>query len=188
MNKNDMMYFVSGSTVDTDTSIDDVFRVGITSMSNNISTTFMYANISDDEIDEFCKDYGYETVYVIRIPKLYLMPKVKNNNLVQIPLPIWKKDVNRYLLSNELICGAYIKRDNTFVVNPNYKELHNPIGLSFDKKQESIFDEYNINRWQRFYKLRDKLSYDEIIKIDKEYKIWDSATSQYANYFNQKKM
>lgn len=183
----DYLYFAMGETVDQEDKIMHVFDTGIISMNNDLSKASLYIDASDDNVIDAVKDIGYDTVFLIKIPSMYMTPKIVNKNLKQIPLPIWKKDANRYLLSNELICGAYIKKDNTFVVNPNYKELHNPIGLSFDKKQESIFDEYHINRWQRFYKLRDKLSYDEITKIDKEYKIWDSATKQYDEYINGKR-
>ena len=184
----DMMYFIYGSTVDTDESIKNIFKSGISNLTNSIFTSFMYVDLTDDKIEDFCKDYGYEATYIIRIPRIYLMPRTSKGVLKQIPLPIWKKEINRYSISNELVYGVYVKKDKMFIGNAAYSELHDPIGLSFDKKQVELFDAYKIERWQKFAKLRDKLDYEKLRVLDVTHNIWPSATSQYYDYFNKKKM
>lgn len=184
MGQTECLFFLSGRKHMTTKEVRKIFRNGLVTNINSICETLMYVDANDRNIEYKVKDYGYDMIFVIRIPKLYYNPEVDDGGLKQIPLPLWKKDNDcEFYLSNNLIYGVYDSVEGTFMYNDNYNQLHDPIGLIFDQHQEKYFSDYNLKLWVRFSKFRRKYNYESLVKIDLNKEIWSDSLRQYKKYF-----
>ena len=186
MYNKDILYFIFGTTAIGTDNIEFLFENGLFNVNNSIITSLMYVDKDDDELKDYIKNLGYDAVFIVRIPKIYLMPKNNNNTLTQIPLPIWKKINNVYYITPELIHSVYLKDIDKFIENSKYRELHNPTGLIFDRKQEDLFRDNNITKWYKYAQFRKEHDYKELCEIDNKKRIWDNALNQYQNYYKKR--
>ena len=186
MYNKDILYFIFGTTVIGTDNIEFLFENGLFNVNNSIITSLMYVDKDDDEVEDYIRNLGYDAVFIVRIPKKYLIPKNNNDKLTQIPLPIWRRINNAYFITPELIKSVYLKNIDKFIENNKYKELHNPTGLLFDKKQEDIFKDNNISFWNRFTQYRKQYDYKELCEIDNSKRMWDNALKQYQDYYKKR--
>ena len=176
----DCMFFLSGSSTVNTRMAESAFSYGLYDTTKNIFATMMYVEANDYDITEKAASYGYDMVYVIKIPKMFLMPTLNaDRKLIDAPLPIWKKVDGNYYLSNELVYGIYYQRTKTFDYNDNYKEIHNPAGLLFDRKQDGYFKENNLDMWSKFSDNRKTMTYDKLLEYDLAKKTWDNFIQRY---------
>lgn len=129
------------------------------------------------------------TVFVIKIPKYYLTPRILNGQLQQIPLPIWKPLSNFgehgeiSQLSPELVYDVYFADNDSFIPNPNYSPVHNPTGLQFDNQQIEYLLSNAAMKMYNFAVDRKGKSLEELIQIDNIDHNWDNALVQYSQHF-----
>ena len=181
----DYMFFLSGSASINSSMAESTFTYGLYNKTNNIFSTMMYVDATDDDIEEKAANYGFDMVYIVRIPKMFLMPTLNaDRKLIDAPLPIWKKVDGNYYLSNELVYGIYYRRTKAFDYNDNYKEIHNPAGLLFDRKQDGYFKENNLDMWSKFSTYRKKMDYDTLFNDDMKRKLWDRFIDRYQRHYN----
>ena len=181
----DCMFFLSGSSTVNTRMAESAFSYGLYDKTNNIFSTMMYVDATDDDIEEKAANYGFDMVYIVRIPKMFLMPTLNaDRKLIDAPLPIWKKVDGNYYLSNELVYGIYYRRTKTFDYNDNYKEIHNPAGLLFDRKQDGYFKENNLDMWSKFSDNRKTMTYDKLLDYDLAKKTWDKFIQRYERHYN----
>ena len=194
MNNEEFVYFFHGTTMTDPALVDEMFNNGLISYrGNNMSSTMTKTNVEDGELATKLKEYkkiqGGNVVFVIKIPKYYLTPKVQNDQLMQIPLPIWKKistsgekgDVCQ--LSPELVYGVYISQNDSFIQNPNYLPVHNPDGLQFDVSQIEYMRNYVDEKWIQFANDRNNYMYNDLQIQDQNQQTWNDAVIQYKQHF-----
>ena len=184
MNKLEGIYFLKGSPAFNRQSAEMVFSDGLYSQTNNMATTMMYVEASDNSIENKASKYGYDMVYIVRIPKLFFKPPIVNGKLIEAPLPIWKKDANGFYLDNELVYGIYYAKDDTLVYNENYNEINNPVGLVFDQQQEDFFKKHNIEVMEKFSALRYNQNYNTLAAYDIDHNVWDKVLARYERHLN----
>ena len=187
INMNDYMYFAWGSTIEDEEKIKAVFKEGLISKYNSLSKSAIYLNAHDETILDECKNLGYATVFILRIPRSYINPIVINNQIFEIPLPIWKKQNSFYIITHELIYGAYCIKYDYYIQNELYKKLHTLKGLVFDKRQIDIFNKNNLVKWMRVVEKYNEQDYDSLINNEKLNAFWDDMTKQYHNYYEKHK-
>ena len=180
------LYFVVGSSINREDKIEEIFNNGIICNNNNLFKNAIYVDSNDENIINSIKDIGFDTLFLIRIPKMYVSPKVVNNQLKEIPLPMWKLENGIYSITNELIYGAYKRKEKNFLMNDQYSELHNPKGLIFDDKQIKLFEEHNMTKWSNLASKLDNHEYNTLVKNDKLNNLWDITLRQYQNYYSKK--
>ena len=185
MDNLEYMFFLSGAPNVNPKLATAAFQDGLYDKSNNIFSTMMYVEATDEDIAMKSANAGFDMVYVIKIPKMLLMPTINaEHKLLDAPLPIWKKVDGRYYLSNELVYGICYRRDKSFVYNDNYKELHNPAGLVFDRRQEDYFKENNLDVWTKFSLARKKKDYTTLMNYDIDKNVWSSFIDSYNRHYN----
>ncbi len=180
----DYMFFLSESSTVNSKMVESTFTYGLYNKTNNIFSTMMYVEATDYDIAEKVANCGYDIVYIVKIPKMVLMPVLNaEHKLLDAPLPIWKKVDGAYYLSNELVYGIYYRRNQTFEFNDNYKEFHNPAGLLFDRQQEEYFKENNLDVWYNFSVDRKKVNYHTLFNDDMNRKFWDQLIARYERHY-----
>ena len=193
MNDNEFSYFFHGTTITDSTIINEIFTNGLLNYrGNDMFSTMWPIKINEGELGSKMKEYvgtKGNTVFVIKIPKYYLTPKILNGKLQQIPLPIWKHLSNSgeheeiSQLSPELIYGVYLSDNDSFISNPNYSPVHNPTGLQFDNQQiDYLLNNDAMNMYNFAVNRKDK-SFEELMQIDNVNHNWDNAITQYSEHF-----
>ena len=194
MNNEEFKFFLHGTTISDSSMINNIFNSGLLNYrANDMLSTMWPVNIGNNfgELGTVVKNYSGtkgNAVFVIKIPKYYLTPKVINGQLVQIPLPIWKSIIDEHSneisqLAPELIYGVYLSEKDSFIPNPNYSEVHNPVGLKFDNQQISYLLNEGVIEWHNFAVERRSKSYEELEQYDIDNDIWGEAIQQYKNHF-----
>ena len=183
MQKIEYEYFLYGTNILDSKLIFNAFKFGLPSRENSIYFNMVHIDATEENISNIAGSFDYNMVFVIKIPKMFLESKVYNSKLKEIPLPIWKKCIDKYYLSNQLIYGVHCRKTSTFIYNDNYTELHNPNGLMFDVLQIEYFKVNKLKRWVDFYKYRKTKDYKNLIDIDINWRLWDNALVQYQKYF-----
>lgn len=193
MNNEEFSYFLHGTTVNDVSIVNEIFNNGLINYrGNDMLSTMWPINIKDGELGEKMREYAGtkgNAVFVIRIPKYYLTPKAINGQLQQIPLPIWKHLSNSgehseiSQLAPELVYGVYISTNDSFISNPNYSPVHNPVGLQFDNQQIDYLLNNEVMEMYNFAVSRKDKSFEELTHIDDESHNWNNALTQYNNHF-----
>ena len=185
MEELESMFFLSGSASASKTMASGAFEYGLYNKSNNIFSTMIYTEATDEDIALKAFNAGFDMVYVVKIPKMILMPSLNNEHkLLDAPLPIWKKVDGRYYLSNELIYGIAYRRTKDFVYNDKYKGIHDPSGLLFDRKQEEYFKENDLEMWTKFSTQRKTMDYTTLFNNDLEKGIWTRFINRYHRHYD----
>ena len=193
MNDNEFSYFFHGTTITDTTIINEIFTNGLLNYrGNDMLSTMWPIKIIEGELGSKMKEYvgtKGNAVFVIKIPKYYLTPKILNGKLQQIPLPIWKHLSNSSengkisQLIPELIYGVYLSDNDSFIPNPNYSPVHNPTGLQFDNQQiEYLLNNDAMSMYNFAVNRKDK-SFEELMQIDNVNHNWDNAITQYSEHF-----
>lgn len=194
MNNKEVLTYFYGYNNQDQSFIDEVFVNGLSNHKGASLITFAW-QIKDENksIEEQAKNFGYNNVLIIKIPKNYIFPKIVDKKLKEIPWPIWKskdsinEDNNHEAtLINNLIYGVYSKKNNTIIENPNYNFLYDPSGLIFDGEQINYFAKNFLFKWHLFSLYRNRFSYEDMKKIDQNKHIWDDSIKQYNNYFEKR--
>ena len=192
---NEFVYFIHEEAYINPEIIDAIFSEGLINTSgHNIDSTMEPAPLNGGQIKDRVKDYSKQTgktknMFVIRIPKYYLTPRMNDGRLKQFPLPIWKKvdkteeHDEAVILPPELIYGVYNAQNNSFDVNPNYSPVYDPSGLQFDDSQIKYFKDNKIDEWATFAEDRKKESFYDLKKVDERSHAWDQALSVYRPHF-----
>lgn len=193
MNNEEFSYFLHGTTVNDVSIVNEIFNNGLINYrGNDMLSTMWPINIKDGDLGEKMREYAGtkgNAVFVIRIPKYYLTPKAINGQLQQIPLPIWKHLSNSgehseiSQLAPELVYGVYISTNDSFISNPNYSPVHNPVGLQFDNQQIDYLLNNEVMEMYNFAVSRKDKSFEELTHIDDESHNWNNALTQYNNHF-----
>ena len=184
MEKLESMFFLSGSSVINERMAATAFEYGLYDKTNNIFSTMMYVEATDDNVFLKAINSGFDMVYIVKIPKMFLMPTINaDNKLVDAPLPIWKKVGGRYYLTNELVYGIAYRRTKNFVYNDKYKEIHDPTGLLFDRRQEDYFKNNNLDMWTKFGLAREKMDYTTLKDFDINKNIWSKIVDRYQRHY-----
>ncbi len=196
MNK-EYMYFLYGTTIMNDEELAEVFAEGIVSQRvddqlDNISSIMEPIAIPAGDIAHRTKaasqDINGNAVFVIRIPKYYLEPRVINGKMIQVPLPIWKRietsSENKVsILPPELIYGVYSKAEDKFKINPNWSPVFDPTGMQYDESQVKYFQDNGQVYWQMFADERRHRTFDELVKTDEKLHSWNYALEIYSGHF-----
>ena len=188
MNNEEFLYFFHGTSVNDSSKINEIFNNGLINYrGNDMQSTMWPMKVNNGELAKEMKGHAGtkgNAVFVIKIPKYYLTPKIVNGQLQQIPLPIWKKlsNVSKYedisQLSPELVYGVYITENDSFIQNPNY-----PTGLQFDNRQiEYLLNSEAIGMYNFAVSRKDK-SFEELAQADNIAHNWDNALTQYSKLF-----
>ena len=193
MNNEEFSYFFHGTLVNDSSKINEIFNNGLINYrGNDMQSTMWPMEVNDGKLAQKMKEYAGtkgNAVFVIKIPKYYLTPKIVNGQLQQIPLPIWKKmpttseyeDISQ--LSPELVYGVYITENDSFIQNPNYSPVHNPIGLQFDNKQiDYLLNNEAIGMYNFAVSRKDK-PFEELAQADDIAHNWDNVLTQYSKHF-----
>ena len=125
INNDEFSYFFHGTSITDSTIINEIFKNGLLNYrGNDMLSTMWPIKIKEGKLGIKMKEYSGikgNTVFIIKIPKYYLIPKILNGRLQQIPLPIWKHLSNSgeqggiSQLSPELIYGVYISDNDSFI-------------------------------------------------------------------------
>ena len=190
---NEFIYFLHGTTIIDESAISDIFDNGIINIyGDNMNSTMIKAELNGGNIVKKVKEYPNipgNAVFVIRIPKYYLTPRIKDGKLKQIPLPIWKsiEQNDTYnkasQLAPELIYGVYLKDKESFKVNPNYSPVFNPSGMHYDSTQIDYLLSNSIVDWHIFATQRKEKPYNVLKREDESVHAWDSAIAIYGSHF-----
>ncbi len=194
MNNEEFAYFLHGTYVSDYSEIAEIFTNGLINYrGNDMLSTMWPVKIQEGELGKKVKEYSGtkgNAVFVIKIPKYYLIPRNRNGKLQQIPLPIWKHISNSgekgkvSQLSNELIYGVYYEKNETFLPNSNYSPVHNPNGLQFDNQQLQFLLNDEVYDWYNYALSRNEKSFEELKQMDNVDKTWKNAINQYNQHFN----
>lgn len=195
---NEFSYFFHGTTVNDSKLIDEIFNNGLLNYrGTSMLSTLWPVKIGEGELAKKAKEYcgtKGNAVFVIKIPKYYLTPKVVDGQIKQIPLPIWKKvDINGehgdiYQLTPELIYGVYLDDPDSFRFNNNYSPVHNPDGLHYSNEQiDYLLDHDALYMYNLAINRNDK-TYNELKTIDQIENNWENATKQYSEHFGVKEV
>ena len=193
MCNDEFFYFFHGTMVKDSSLIDEIFRNGLLNYrGNNMKSTMWPMEIKEGELGKKLKEYSGikgNAVFVIKIPKYYLTPTILNGQLQQIPLPIWKLiskngehgDISQFC--PELVYGVYLVERDSFLQNPNYSPVHNPIGLQFDDQQIDYLLNNDAITMHDFAVSRNGKSFEELSVADCKSHCWDNALKQYSDHF-----
>lgn len=197
MNNDEFIYFFHRTTINNSSRIKEIFDNGlICDGGNNMSYTLSKISVNNDlgkKAKEYINMHGGNAVFLIRIPKYYLFPRVLNNQFEQIPLPIWEKIYdfdkrgnkgNICKLSHELIYGVYLPANDAFIPNLRYSPVHNPNGMIYDISQINHMLAEGIQNWPEFARSREKYKFDELKLYDEKNNTWKNAIIQYKKHFD----
>ena len=180
------LYYLYSSKKTSAKDISNTFNYGI--ISNNgpdLDSTMIKVGTDPSIIKDVIKENKCKCAYVIRIPKMFLQPKIENGNLKQIPIPIWQLDSDgSYILKSNLIHGAYNAKIKQYFSNRFYNEVYCPNGLHFDMIQADYFVKNNITKWISFYDYRRCRNFLELNRIDRKKTIWRPVVTQYTAFYN----
>lgn len=193
MNNNEFSYFFHSTVVTNQSFIDEIFTNGLLNYrGNDMLSTMWPVKVNDGELGTKLKEYAGmkgNAVFVIKIPKYYLTPRIVNGQMQQIPLPIWKPlslqgehgDISQ--LSPELVYGVYLMENEAFFNNPNYSPVYNPTGLQFDNAQiDYLLNNGAISMYNFGINRKDK-TFEELTQMDNIAHNWDNALAQYRQHF-----
>ena len=181
------IYYLYGIKKMNCNTVNAVFSEGIVSFNGpDIKRCMIKLGESMGSIEEVTTSNGFQCVFIIKIPKMYLYPKVEDGKLKQVPVPMWEERGGADIFKSSLIHGAYSVVDQTYFENEFYNEVYNPNGLQFDSEQVNYFIEMNMTRWIKFNLYRKKRTYEELLKIDRTKTIWKDAITQYTSYYNKR--
>ena len=193
MNNDEFSYFFHGNTLNDSSLINEIFDNGLINYrGNDMLSTMWPMKVSDGELSQKMKEYAGtkgNAVFVIKIPKYYLTPRISNGQLQQIPLPIWKPlsssgehgEISQ--LSSELVYGVYLAENDSFIPNPNFSPVHNPTGLQFDNQQVEHLLNNGVMNMYNFAIDRKNKTFEELTRIDNVAHNWDNAMAQYSEHF-----
>ena len=180
------LYYLYSSKKTSAKDISNTFNHGV--ISNNgpdLDSIMIKVGTDPSIIKDVIKENKCKCAYVIRIPKMFLQPKVEAGHLKQIPIPIWQQDINgTYILKANLIHGAYNSKIKQYFPNEFYNEVFNPNGLHFDKQQANYFVQNNMTKWISFFDYRRCRSFIELNRIDRKHILWTPAITQYTAFYN----
>ena len=190
-------YFLYSLSMVDEEEIGRIFEEGIINPNNskkyNINDIMQKIDIPAGDVANRTKaasaDIEANDIFVIRIPKYYLEPRIINGNLRQHPLPIWKR-IERTeehdavsILPPELVYGVYDKQGNKFKLNPNCSPVFDPSGMQYDDSQIEYFEENSFPYWDLFAKERRTRPYDTLVDDDRRIHSWDKALEIYCGHF-----
>ena len=193
MNNNDFFYFFYETKLKDLSEIYNVFNNGlISNQGPNINKVFNEADISYNQLDKKIKEFSSETesnVFVIKIPKFFFNPIIINNQLQQMPLPIWKQitednNQEKYLITSKFVYGIYLMDRKSFVFNTEYSPVHDPTGLQYDDRQIKYLEDNNLISTSEFAKSRRAHSFEELVEIDNDNNNWNNILTRYKRHFN----
>lgn len=197
MNNDEFVYYFHGTNIEDPNVIIDFFNNGLSSNRGNHMTSTMspvsQSEIQNNGLGDCLKRYcgnGYNTIFVMKIPKYYLTPKIENGVARQIPLPVWKptgekdgygRDISQF--TQELIYGVYRQANDSFLENSNYLAVHNPNGLQYDVNQIEHLLTQECMHWYNYANFRNDKSYQSLLATDLKNGTWDNAVEQYGEHF-----
>ncbi len=187
MTKFSYLYYLYGLKRFSMRDINIAFSYGLTSdVGPDLNGCTIEVGENPRDLVDVAKCSRYKCVFVIRIPKMFLQPKIKDYKLTQIPIPIWQADTDgTYILKSNLIHSAYDIKKNKYYINEFYNEVYNPNGLLFDRQQSLHFAQNKITKWMAFDEFRQKHSFVELKRIDRHNTIWRPAITQYTDFYNK---
>ena len=181
------VYYLYGTYYMNCNAVNAIFNEGIVSFSGpSIEKCMIKLGDNMGSIEEVTNNYGFECVFIIKIPEMFLYPKITDGVLNQVPVPMWEEKGGADIFKSSIIHGAYSAKDQEYFINEFYNEVYNPNGLQFDREQVKYFCLMNMQRWIKFDKYRRKKDYNELLKIDRTKTIWKDAITQYTSYYNRK--
>ena len=167
--------------------INDSFNFGLLSTKGPSLDVCMKRVDKTIQLQTMLLNSDAKLVYVIKIPKMFLEPIIKDGQMKQIPIPIWEQNIDgTYILKSNLIHGAYDTKNNKYINNSYYNEVYYPIGLQFDNRQVEYFKNSNQIRWIKFDIYRKDKTLDMLQSIDREFQIWETAHAQYTSFYNNR--
>lgn len=188
MDNKDYIYFFYGIDLNDKSQIYDIFSNGLISdKGTDINSVLSENDVSNSQFNIKAKEYSKEhgnAVFVVRIPKYCLAPRVENGRIQQMPLPIWKPiDEEKYEIPSSLVYGVYLDKNESFVFNTTYSPAYDPTGLQYDDRQIKYLEEKGITDTYEFAKRRKGKSFEELTEIDNNEKNWDNFMTKYRNHF-----
>lgn len=187
MQEVEYVYYLYGTKKGNKAEINDAFNFGLMSKKGADLESCMSRVDDPSELKNLIECCKYKCVYVVKIPKMYLEPKVVDGQLKQVPVPMWTLSIDgTYLLKSNLVHGAYNKKIKSYFPNNFYNEVFCPNGLQFDIQQLEYFKAHNLTRWIKFYEYRKNKPFYSLKNIDRKYVIWKDAMTQYTKIYNQK--
>ena len=193
MNDSEFYYYFHGTNITDASELESYFNDGLLNYRGpDMFSTLWPINVLTTNLSEQLKEYSGtkgNAVFVIKIPKYYITPKIVNGRLLQFPLPIWKSisqsgehgEISQ--LPSELIYGVYISNNESFYTNPNYCPVHNPLGLQFDNRQIDYLLNSEAYQMYDFAVSRKGKSFEELSQLDELDKTWENVVTQYRNHF-----
>ena len=187
MKEVEYVYYLYGSKKSGSQDINDAFSFGLASNNGADLDSCMTRIDNPIELKDAILSSKHKCVYVVKIPKMFLEPRVEDGRLKEIPVPMWELGIDgTYFIKSNLIHGVYNKKINAYFPNDFYNEVYNPNGLQFDIQQVEHFQEHNLTKWVKFDEYRKDKPFYSLKNIDRKLVIWKPAVTQYKEYYTKK--
>lgn len=196
MNHYDFLYFLHGTNINEETAIKDIFKFGLINYrGTNISSTMWPVKdvLSYGKLAEALKQYcgtDWNKVFIIKIPKRYLYPRVSNGKIFDTPLPIWKQTSSSdgygrdmCQLAPELIYGVYRAENESITFNPDYSPVYDCSGMLYDQCQIDYLLNGEAIAWYDYAVSRQNIPSDKLKEIDNINQTFEKAIQQYNQQF-----
>ncbi|HHX33389.1 MAG TPA: hypothetical protein GX713_04115 [Mollicutes bacterium] len=171
--------------------LESIFEEGIISY-KGCSIDSLMVRADEFSLEKLKEINGYEAIYVIKIPKCFMEPLIKNSQIEERPIPIWlpitKKENNDTIvarLPKEYVYGIYLKENDAFCENYNHFYIHDPAGYEFDEAQVKYFFEQKCLSWHKYAKVRSGRSTEYLYNSDVKNEVWKEAKEEYNELFNK---
>ena len=180
-------YYIYETKKSDSSTMNDAFNFGLISTKGPDLDSCMMKVEDPTKLQSIIEYSKYKCVYVVKIPKMFLQPRVVDGELKQIPMPMWELNIDgTHSFKSSLIHGAYNKKIREYFPNKFYNEVYNPNGLQFDLQQTEYFKKHNLTRWVKFDQYRTDKPFYSLKNIDRKHLIWKSAMTQYTDYYNKR--
>lgn len=192
---NEYVYFLYGTTIFNEDEVGEIFENGIINPNGyRIKDIMKTIDIPAGDIANRTKAASAaiegNNIFVIKIPKIYLEPRIINGRLIENPIPIWKKIENTnehesaIILPPELVYGVYDKQKNKFKLSPNCSPIFDPSGMQYDDSQIEYFVENNFIYWELFAKGRRTRTYENLVEADARMHPWNRTIELNSGHFS----
>ncbi len=185
MSEVEYVYYLYGSKKSNVEDINDAFSFGLASTKGPDLDSTMVRVDDPTELKDLIECCKHKCVYVVKIPKMFLAPRVVDGKLRQVPVPMWELGIDgTHFFKSNLVHGVYNKKIKSYFPNNFYNEVFCPNGLQFDIQQAEYFKTHNLTRWIKFDEFRKGKPFYSLKNIDRKHLIWKDAMTQYTEYYN----
>lgn len=198
MNNNEFLYFFHGTNMNEEQTIKDIFKFGLLNYRGNSMSSTMWPVEDVSKLAVALKQYcglNYNKVFIIKIPKRYLYPRMRDGKIFDTPLPIWKRTSTFDMygrdilqLAPELIYGVYRAENESVTFNPDYFPVYDCSGMLYDECQIDYLANGGAKAWYDYVVSRKNIPSDKLKEIDNINHTFESAIQQYSKQFGVSKI